>query len=275
MGTESAVARHYSPGGLQDKVVAAATQGEKQRSELTTQDLAPVDEFHLGGIESTRELAAGMELRPGLRLLDIGCGIGGPARVFAAEYGCDITGIDLTEEFVQTAKGLTQLLGIDDALRFQQASALALPFDSGTFDRVYMIHVGMNISNKSAVFHEARRVVKAEGLFAIFDILKGSDERMRFPMPWALSAETSFVAPPEIYRTGLRQAGFRIERERSRRDFAIDFMNRAKARAAAGTAPVAGIHLLMGDIAPTMVANLFEMLNEGVLDPVEFLARAV
>src|SRR5262249_52106010 len=104
---------------------------------LTHNDLAALDEFHVGGREATEEFAAQMELRPGLRLLDVGSGIGGPARYFAAEHGCTVTGVDLTEEFVSVARNLTRRTKLDHAVEFRQGSALAMPFENATFDRAY------------------------------------------------------------------------------------------------------------------------------------------
>src|SRR5437899_11989095 len=108
MKAERAVAGHYGKSGLEEKILAALVRAGIDVNNMTSADLAPVDEFHVGGIDSTKELAAQMELRKGMGLLDVGCGIGGPARYFAEESGCKVTGIDLTEEFVQVATALTR-----------------------------------------------------------------------------------------------------------------------------------------------------------------------
>src|SRR6266851_3118301 len=213
MSTEAAVAGHYGRGKLEELILAA------------------VDEFHVGGLEATQELAKHMELRPGLRLLDVGSGLGGPARYFAAEHGCKVTGIDLTEEFVRVAESLTKRTKLDGLAEFRQGSALAMPFERGTFDGAYMIHVGMNIADKAGIFREVRRVVKAEGLFMIFDIVSTGDGRtgggtIRYPVPWALSEETSFVRTREDYRAALQKAGFEIVQERGRAAFGIEFTER-------------------------------------------------
>src|SRR5260221_6860397 len=116
-----------------------------------------------------------MELRAGLRLLDVGSGLGGPARYFAAKHGCRVTGIDLTEEFVRVAGSLTKRTKLDGLVEFRQGSALELPFERDAFDRAYMIHVGMNIADKAGIFLEVRPGMKPDGLFTIFDIIRTGD----------------------------------------------------------------------------------------------------
>jgi SAM-dependent methyltransferase len=275
MSTEAKIAEHYTQGQLEERILRAATQAGKDLEHLTAADLAAVDELHVGGVDATRELAAQMELRPGLHLLDVGSGIGGPARIFAAEYGCKVTGIDLTDEFVQVAESLTRRVKLDHLVEFRQASALALPFEPETFDRAYMIHVGMNIEDKTGIYREARRVLKSGGLFAVFDIMRTGDGPSRYPLPWALSDETNFVAEVESYRDALERAGFRLAHERSRRAFAIDFTQRAMTLMAQKGPPVLGIQVLMGDKTPGMLANIQAMMQEGLVEPVELFAKAV
>src|SRR5215475_10402013 len=148
MSIEANVANYYTRGRLEDSVLQALSKAGKDLANLTHGDLAALDEFHVGGREATQELAAQMELGPGLHLLDVGSGIGGPARYFAAEHGCKVTGIDLTEEFVSVAKGLTRQTKLDRLVEFWHGSALAMPFEPASFDRAYTIHVGMNIADK-------------------------------------------------------------------------------------------------------------------------------
>jgi MPBQ/MSBQ methyltransferase len=247
----------------------------KDPAHLAATDLAAVDEFHVGGLEATQELAAQMELRPGLRLLDVGSGIGGPARYFAADHGCNVVGIDLTEEFVQVATSLTRMVKLDHLVEFRVASALAMPFEAESFDRACMIHVGMNIGDKAGVYREVRRVLKPGGVFTVFDILRAGEGPMRYPVPWAMSEETSFVADLKSYRDALEGAGFRMAHERGRGTFSIEFTERAMARGAQGETPALGLQLLMGDKTPVMLKNVLTMMKEGVLEPFELCAIAV
>lgn len=275
MTTEAAVAGHYGRGGLEESILAAVTREGKDPEKLAAGDLAAVDEFHVGGIEATQELAAHMELRKGMRLLDVGSGIGGPARYFAGEHGCKVTGIDLTEEFVRAARGLTERTKLSGLADFQQGSALEMPFEAGSFDGAYMIHVGMNVADKTGVFREVRRVLKSGALFTIFDILRVGDGAMRYPVPWALSEETSFVGTAKEYREALQKVGFEIAQERGRGAFGIAFTERVMARMAQGGPPALGLHLIVGEKTPLMIKNILAMMKETVLEPVELYARAV
>jgi SAM-dependent methyltransferase len=275
MTTEAAVAGHYGRGGLEESILAAVTREGKDPEKLAAGDLAAVDEFHVGGIEATQELAAHMELRKGMRLLDVGSGIGGPARYFAGEHGCKVTGIDLTEDFVRVARGLTARTKLAGLADFQQGSALEMPFEAGSFDGAYMIHVGMNVADKTGVFREVRRVLKSGALFTIFDILRVGDGAMRYPVPWALSEETSFVATAKEYREALQKVGFEIAQERGRGAFGIAFTERVMARMAQGGPPALGLHLLVGEKTPLMIKNILAMMKETVLEPVEIYARTV
>lgn len=275
MSSEARVAGHYGRGQLEELILGAVAREGKDPENLTAVDLAAVDEFHVGGLEATQELAKQMELRAGMRLLDVGSGIGGPARYFAAEHGCKVTGIDLTEEFVRVAGSLTKRTKLDALVEFRQGSALELPFDAGTFDGAYMIHVGMNVADKAGIFREVRRVLKPAGLFTVFDIMRAKEGAIRYPVPWALSEETSIVSKVKDYRDALQGAGFRIAQERGRGPFGIEFTERVIARMAQGGPPALGLHLLMGEKAPIMVRNILAMMKEGVLEPVELSARAV
>ena len=272
MEVEHQVANYYTRGGLQEKVISALHTAGKNVDQLRAEDLAALDEFHLGGLESTQALAEFMELRPGMHLLDVGCGIGGPARHFG-QHGCQVTGIDLTEEFVGVAKNLTRTVKLAQRVNFRQASALALPFDAGTFDGAYEIHVGMNLADKAGAFREVARVLKPGAQFAIFDLMRVGDGALTFPVPWAQAPETSFVASPDDYRQALEAAGFRIAHQRDRRQFALEFMARMAAQSASGP-PVLGVHLLMGEQAPLMLKNVNLALVSGALSLVEMIAVA-
>ena len=262
MKVEQQIAAHYTQGMLEQRILVALQTAGKNLEQLRPDDLAPVDDFHVGGREATQALADFMGLRQGMHLLDVGCGIGGPARYFA-EHGCQVTGVDLSEEFVRVAASLTRMVKLQQNATFRQASALKLPFDSNTFDGAYEIHVGMNIADKAGVFTEVARVLKRGARFAIFDIMRTGEGALKFPLPWARSPETSFVASLEEYRQALQAAGFGIDHQRGRRQFAIEFMRSMMARAVSER-PVLGVHLLMGEQAGLMLQNVMAAIGSGL-----------
>ena len=274
MDIEQSVASHYTQGDFEKRLLAMLAATGRDPEHLTPDDLTPVEEFHIGGREATAELAAQMQLRPGMHLLDVGSGIGGPARYFARVHDCTVTGIDLTDEFVSIATHLSARVGLSDRVNFRQGSALAMPFEPGSFDGAYLLHVGMNISDKAGLFAEVRRVLKPEALFAVYDIMRLTDGDLAFPLPWSTVPETSFVAPLATYRDGLRAAGFTVLAERSRGQYAIDFFRAMRARAAQGGPSQPNLQSLMGADAALKSANLFGCLERGLLAPTEMIARA-
>lgn len=271
---EDRVTRHYARGDLERTILDVLAVLGKSPDRLTPEDLAPVDEFHTGGRQATVALAEMAGFAAGQHLLDIGCGIGGASRFFAHEHGCRVTGIDLTEDYVRTAEALSRRVGLAGQVSYRQASALALPFADATFDGAYMMHVGMNIEDKAALFAGVRRVLKQGGTFALFDVMRAKDGALRYPVPWAASPETSFVARPAEYRRDLDSAGFEIAKERDRSDFAARFFAEAAARAAEAGPPPLGIHILMKDDAAQKIANYVANLGNGLIAPTELICRA-
>jgi ubiquinone/menaquinone biosynthesis C-methylase UbiE len=214
-----------------------------------------------------------MRLKPGLSLLDIGSGIGGPARFFASQYGCSVVGIDLTPEYVAVAERLTRMVGLTDRVRFRVGSATDLPFDEASFERATLLHVGMNVPDKGALCAEAARVLKPAGVFAVYEVMRTGEGDLIFPVAWADTAATSFVADPVTYRRALEAAGFEVMAEEDRRDPALEFFHRMRARHAESGLPPLGLHLHMGPDAPRKVANMIANLERGVVAPVEMICR--
>jgi ubiquinone/menaquinone biosynthesis C-methylase UbiE len=273
---EESVAQHYTHGWLERAVLEALQASGKDPDHLVPADLAPVDEFHIGGRQATLDLAAQLDVAPGGHLLDLGCGLGGASRLFAHERGCTVTGIDLTEEYVRTARGLSARVGLDRRVAFYTGSVLALPFEPRTFDGAYMLHVGMNIRDKAALFAEVRRVLEPGAVFGVYDVMReNGDGPLSFPMPWATSADTSFVESADTYRSLLERAGFEVRTCRSRRTFAIEFFQRMRAQVAqSGGPPPLGLHVLMGAEAPQKIANMIDNLERGLIAPTEIVATA-
>jgi ubiquinone/menaquinone biosynthesis C-methylase UbiE len=273
MDIEQAVARHYAHGSLEEAILNALAAAGKDLNRLTPKDLAPVDEFHIGGRQATIAFAEQFGPRPGMRLLDVGCGLGGAARYFASEHGCQVTGIELSGEYVTVANALAARVGLGERVSCEQGSALALPFAPGSFDGAYMFHVGMNIENKSRLFAEVRRVLVPSGLFGIYDVMRLAAGELSYPVPWASGPESSFVADAATYRRLLVAEGFEVLKERDRRDFAIDVFRQMKMRAAAGGPGPLGMHIVMGANAAQKVANMIGNVSSGLIAPTELICR--
>ncbi|OHV68965.1 hypothetical protein LCM4577_23065 [Mesorhizobium sp. LCM 4577] len=268
----SQIAEHYARGTLIADIRDGLAALGKTESTVTAEDLSPVDEFHIGGRAATGELAGQLALTTGDRVLDIGCGLGGPARQIAERYGCQVTGIDLTRDYVEAGAVLSSWLHLEDRVWLQQGDALALPFADGSFAAAYMLHVGMNIADKTALFSEAARVLRAGARFGVFDVMRTGAGELSHPLPWASAADANAIATPEQYRDALSAAGFEVLSERERRDVALDHFARQRAQAATGQ-PVLGIQTLMGARRPQMVRNMVESISAGQIAPVEIIAR--
>ncbi len=271
---ERRVSEHYAHGALEQAILEGLARAGRDTSRLTADDLTPVDEFHIGGRAATVEFAEQLGLRRGMRLLDIGSGIGGPARYFAGSLGCHVTGIDLTEEYVRVATALTGRVGLAAQAEFRCASALALPFPLRSFDGAYMLHVGMNIADKATLIAEVKRVLKPGAVFGIYDVMRAGDGAIAYPVPWASQPETSFVDSPATYRRLLGAAGFAVGHERDRRQFGIEFFRKMQQRIAESGPPPLGLHMVMGAEFPVKVGNLVDALERGALAPTEMISRA-
>lgn len=270
---EQQVAGHYTQGTLESAILAglAELKGLSEASEID--QLASVDEFHMGGRAATMGVAEQLRLGPGLRVLDIGCGLGGTARFLAAAYGCDVAGVDITREFVEVGERLNRHLGLAERISLSVASALATPYADSSFDRATMLHVGMNIADKTALFSEIARVMRSDGYLVVYDVMRSDDQPLAYPVAWANDEATSFVGSPEGYRQAMESSGFEILEETSKREFALEFFKNLKARLAAAGPPPLGLHIVMGKDAPQKVANMYAGLEKGAIEPVQMLAR--
>ena len=270
----STVEGHYTHGRLTRAIADGLAALGRTPTTITIDDLGPVDEFHVGGRQATDELMNQLNLSSAFHVLDVGSGLGGPARFVSSRYGCRVTGIDLTAEYVETARTLSGWTGLSERLQFHHGSALALPFENASFDAAYMLHVGMNISDKHGLAAEIARVLKPGALFGVYDVMKTGSGELRFPVPWAATPDISALAPPEAYEAALRASGFEIVARRNRREFALEFFRTLLARMAqAGGPPPLGLHVVMGPDAATKAGNMRANIEAGVIAPVEIVAR--
>jgi len=271
------IAGHYAGGvGAAESLLASISQGLEaigtSIETATVEDLAPADEFHVGGRAATTELCGQLDMNGSSAVLDIGSGIGGPARFMASKYGANVVGVDLTPEYVEVANKLSQAVGLGELNRFEHASATDLHFEAATFDIATQLHVGMNIADKDELFRQVFRVLRSGGRFGVYDIMSESDDAIAFPVPWASDPSMSFVASPATYRTAAEAAGFTLVSERNRSDFANDFFAQLRARAAQSSGPPAmGLQFVMGPDTQLKVGNMVSAVVAGSLAPVEMI----
>jgi SAM-dependent methyltransferase len=252
------MSEHYNRAEALPKILARID--EASPGDLSPDILAPLDQFHSGGLPATRELANLAAIKPGEAVLDVGCGVGGPARVLTAEHGARVRAVDLSPAYVEIGRALSRKSGI--AVTFETANALHLPFADGSFDMVWTQHASMNIADKPRFYRELRRVLRPDGRLAFHDILAGETPGpLHFPVPWADGPEESFLIAAKDLRALLHLCGFRERLWQDRTAATLAFFARVPAASAAP--PPLGIHLLLGPDFPAMAANVRRNMSEG------------
>lgn len=261
---ETDVNNHYAVGELMDRVTTGLTKAGKDLDMLKVDDLAPCDEFHSRGRVATLELAALANITPDTRVLDVGCGLGGTARHLACEYGCHVTGIDLTDEYIEVGRKLTRMVNMQDKVELWQGSALNIPFEDENFDVVWTEHVQMNISDKKKFYSEIARVLKPGGVFLFHDIFRGpSKEEPVYPAPWAEVASLSALETDSNVKKIIEGCGLEIEEWIGKVDESVEAFEKVLSKVAVSGPPPLGIHLLMGKTARTKIENyIFNMKEE-------------
>jgi sarcosine/dimethylglycine N-methyltransferase len=264
---------HYRATGLTQRLKTALTALGPEDQPLSPQQLATLDQFHTRGLAATAELAKLAQITADMSVLDVGSGVGGPARFLAATYGCRVTGVDLSEPFVDAARYLTERTGQSGQVSFQTASAVELPFDDGRFDAVLLQHVAMNIAGRARLYCEIRRVLKPGGRFATFDVVLMSGEP-HYPVPWARTPATSFLLTAAATREAIEPAGFRTLTWQDDTETAKAWIVQMRA---SGPPPSPNLGVVMGpdiDFAQ-LVANLGRNLMEGRLGILTAVFEAV
>jgi sarcosine/dimethylglycine N-methyltransferase len=255
------VREHYRATGLTERLRNALLALGPEERRLVPHELAPLDQFHTRGLAATVELAKLAGISAEMSVLDVGSGIGGPARVLAATRGCRVTGVDLSEAFVEAARYLTRRTEQSGQVSFQVGSALELPFDDGSFDAVLLQHVAMNIADRARLYREIRRMLKEGSKFATFDIVSRSGEP-HFPLPWARTPATSFLWSAAATREAIEPAGFRTVTWQDDTEAAKAWMTQLRA---SGPPPAPNLGLVMGPEFVQVMTNLGRSLQEGRL----------
>ena len=276
MNAASDIPDHYSRGGLLARLEASLREDGVDPARPTLEQLAPYDHFHGRGLEATEDMADRLPVSAADRILDIGSGLGGPARYMARRFGCRVSGIDLTAEFCEVARLLTARLGLEDRVSFDEGDALAMPFEDAAFDGAYSMNVSMNIADKRALYREIARVLKPGARLCLSEVAQGPGGEPEYPLPWAATAASSFLATPETTRADLEASGFSIESLRDTSSEARDFAARSRAIVeAGGKPPHRAVMLALGERAREAVANNGRAAKERRTLPIEILCRRV
>ena len=269
-----ALSAHYALDALIDRIREGLSAAGADPDAPHPDDLAPIDQFHTGGIRATETLFEPLDLRRGTRVADLGTGLGGTARFLAKRYGAYVTGIDTSHVFVETAARLSRMCRMSRRTDFLFGNALGPPLATGSFDLVTLMHVGMNIRDKRMLFAAAARLLVPGGRLVVYDLMEGgADGEIAYPTPWSPDAAHSFVAPPAAYRSAGAAAGLGLEHERDRSAMAIAHLREVVASTEANGLPPLGLHLLMGDDAPARLGNLVAAAFAGQIAPWEMVFR--
>ena len=276
MTAASDVSGHYTSGDLLARLEARLREDGVDPGRPTFEALAPYDHFHGRGLEATEDMANRLLVSETDHILDVGSGIGGPARYFARRFGCRVSGIDMTAEFCDVARHLTSLLGLEERVSIDQGDALAMPFGAAVFDGVYSMNVSMNIADKGALYHEIHRVLKPGAWLGLSEVVQGPGGEPDYPTPWARTASSSFLATLAETRANLVASGFTVESLRETTEASFAYAGRSRAVVEAGGKPLhRAVSLIHGALAEEVMANAGRALRECHTVPIEVVCRKV
>ena len=276
MSDPRTITDHYTSGDLLARLEARLREDGVDPAQPTVEALAPYDHFHGRGLEATEDMAALLSVAEADHILDIGSGLGGPARYLARRFGCRVSGIDLTAEFCDIARHLTALLGFEDRVSVRQGDALAMPYDDASFDGAYSMNVSMNIADKRALYREIRRVLKPGAWLVLSEAAQGPGGTPDYPTPWARTAASSFLATEAETRASLEACGFAIEVLRDTTEAALAYGARSRTLVEEGGKPLhRAVSLIHGALAEQAAANSARALKERRAVPIELLCRAL
>lgn len=273
MQEQKSIANHWGNRDIYALVISALQKAGKTPDALTVDDLAAVDHFHARGFPATVDLAERLPIKAGSHILDIGCGIGGPARYFAKRFQCAVTGIDITPAFVETANRLTSLVDLSRQVTIELGDGQSLPYSDGSFDGAYAQHVTMNVADRGRLFGEAYRVLKPGAFFALTEHGLGPVGGPYYPLPWSADGTGSYLIVPEETRAFLEAAGFENVSIEDTGYKYLEAYKRAMELAAQDALPPLGPHVLMGETAPQKTRNAARNIEERRTRPVQVLCR--
>ena len=263
---------YYSPNDLYNKIINGLNDLGKDLSKITLDDLQPVDEFHIRGDVATKELIELSNFTPDMHIIDVGCGVGGSTRRLSHETGCCVTGIDLSDEYIDAAERLTQLLNMQERVKFHAASALELPFDDNTFDGAWSIQMNMNVEDKLGWLKELYRALKPGGCAVLYEVCGHKNSPVYFPVPWAQDSSMSFLLPPDSFRDVIQSAGFEIKVWNDKTGLAQKAFAHAREPVGEPNLPELGVHLLVGSDIQSKAYNLHRNLDDERVSLIETVA---
>lgn len=271
MADTQSIADHWGRGDVFGTIVSALEKMSKRPDQLTVEDLAPVDHFHARGLPATVELADRLPVEPGHHLLDIGCGLGGPARYFAKRFRCKVSGLDITMPFVIAGNKLSALLHMASQVRIEHGDGHRLPYPDAHFDGAYTQHVTMNVADRAGFFAEAYRVLKPGAYFALTEHGLGPRGDPLYPVPWSADGSGAYLMAPAETRAVLAKTGFDdIVFEDTGPKYVVAY-KAAIEKAEAGALPPLGLHLLMGETTLQKTRNAARNIEEGRTHPVQIV----
>ncbi len=274
MSSDAHIVGHYTSGALWNRLCAALRDDGVDPERPTMEALAPYDQFHGRGLEATESIANNLTVAARDHVLDVGSGIGGPARYCANRFGCRVTGIDLTEEFCQVARRLNRLLRLGEQVTIEQGDALAMPFADATFDGAYSMNVAMNIEDKATLYREIHRVLRPGAWLVLSEIAQGPNAGLQYPTPWARTAASSFLATREQTKTTLERNGFTVTRLEDTSAASREFSARSRELVDRGEKPPhRAVALIHGELAKEAGANTTRGIEENQIVPIEVYCR--
>ncbi|MDF1809480.1 MAG: methyltransferase domain-containing protein [Phycisphaerales bacterium] len=269
---ENDVVDHYYGSNLLERIRHACVSVGIDPDQLTLEQTSTFDEFHIGGAAATEYVLSKLDIQPNSQVLDVGCGIGGPARHIAKMTSSHVTGIDLTPGYIDAAISLSRATGTENTTSFVVGNAIKTHYENCVFDTVVSFHVAMNIKDRAGLYQEMNRVLTETGTLCLYDVLQSNENEPVYPVPWAASSKTSFLLTIDQTRNALEQAGFEIELVEDMSDTATAFFAKIAHASQSAPSPL-GIKLLMTDDAPRLLGNLRESFESGSVKPVLMIAK--